>query len=64
MKENNRKYVELNYETPTKIVVSHGWIVDGLNINGLSRGGKGGNETIIHLKQGEKIKRIHGTRCK
>ena len=56
--------VHLNYQGPNKIVIFHGWIVDGLKINGQVHGGNGGNKTILHLQPGEKIRRIHGTRCR
>ena len=56
--------VHLNYQGPNKIVIFHGWIVDGLKINGQLHGGNTGNKTILHLQPGEKIKRIHGTRCR
>ena len=49
---------------PNKIVIFHGWIVDGIKINGQLNGGNGGNKTIVHLQPGEKIRRIHGTRCR
>merc|ERR1712227_108957 len=54
----------LNYQGPNKIVVFHGWIVDGIKINGQLNGGNGGNKTVVHLQPGEKIHRIHGTRCR
>ena len=47
-----------------KLVVFHGWVVDGIKVNGQLNGGNGGNKTIIHLQPGEKIRRIHGTRCR
>ena len=56
--------VHLNYQGPNKIVIFHGRIVDGLKINGQLHGGNTGNKTILHLQPGEKIKRIHGTRCR
>merc|ERR1711953_144258 len=55
--------VHLNYQQSQKIVVFHGWIIDGVKLNGQLFGGNGGNKTVIHLNPGEKITRVHGTRC-
>ena len=33
-----------DFQGPNKIVVFHGWIVDGIKINGQLNGGNGGNK--------------------